>query len=139
MFFFVIPVRAWIFALIDLGLTIYEVTQLTRLGLFPFSLLPLVAIGNYFLFFGKDVVNVFPLSWRNWFRKLFGKKPRATTGQTPFRPQAAPKKQPLYTHRCTVCGRTDVSNPELEFRYCSRCKGYFCYCQDHISNHTHVE
>jgi hypothetical protein len=27
----------------------------------------------------------------------------------------------------------------LEFRYCSKCNGYFCYCQDHISNHTHVE
>ena len=51
-----------------------------------------------------------------------------------FRSPKAP-----YTHRCTVCGRTDVSNPELEFRYCSRCKGYYCYCQDHINNHVHIE
>ena len=44
-----------------------------------------------------------------------------------------------HTHRCTICGRTDVSHPDLEFRYCSRCNGYHCYCQDHISNHTHIE
>ena len=37
------------------------------------------------------------------------------------------------------CGRTDISNPELEFRYCSRCNGYHCYCEDHISNHSHIE
>ena len=55
-------------------------------------------------------------------------------------PKSAPKKQEVsYTHRCTVCGRTDVSHPDLEFRYCSRCKGYYCYCEDHISNHSHIQ
>ena len=43
-----------------------------------------------------------------------------------------------YTHKCTVCGRTDVDSPVLEFRYCSRCKGYHCYCSEHISNHAHI-
>ena len=50
-----------------------------------------------------------------------------------------PTPKPQHTHRCTVCGKTDVTNPELEFRYCSRCKGYFCYCEEHISNHNHIE
>ena len=52
-----------------------------------------------------------------------------------------PKKAetPAYTHKCTVCGRTDVSNPELEFRYCSKCNGYYCYCSDHINNHSHIQ
>jgi hypothetical protein len=31
-----------------------------------------------------------------------------------------------------------VSDPDLEFRYCSRCNGYHCYCEDHINNHEHV-
>ena len=141
---FIIPVKAWIFALLDLGLTLYDVIRLTAAGMFPYSLFPLVAIGNYFLFFGKDVVNVIPLSWRANFRRLFRKAPKKQTGTIPFpaagsyQASAATVKAP-YTHRCTVCGRTDVSNPELEFRYCSRCNGYFCYCQEHISNHTHVE
>lgn len=142
--FFIIPVRAWIFAVIDLALTIYNVVMLTSVGLFPFSLFPLVAIANYFLFFGKDVVNVIPMSWRVNARRLFKKKPKAkkATGTIPFsgsyQASAATAKAP-YTHRCTICGRTDVSHPDLEFRYCSRCNGYHCYCEEHISNHQHIE
>lgn len=144
LFMFIIPVKAWIFALIDLAITFFGVLELTLAGLFPFSLFPLVALMNYFLFFGKDVGNVIPLSWKANFRRLFRNKPAKKTGTIPF-PSAgsyeatvATPKAP-YTHRCTVCGRTDVSNPELEFRYCSRCSGYHCYCSDHISNHSHIE
>ena len=137
---FIIPVKAWIFALLDLALTLIDVFTLP----FPYNLFPLVAIANYFLFFGKDVLNVIPLSWRANIRRLFRKKTKRQTGAVPFptagsyQASTATVKAP-YTHRCTVCGRTDISNPELEFRYCSRCNGYFCYCQDHISNHTHIE
>lgn len=140
--FFIIPVRAWIFAVIDLALTIYNVIMLSSVGLFPFSLFPLVAIANYFLFFGKDVLNVIPMSWRVNARRLFKKKPKAkkATGTIPFsgsyQASAATVKVP-YTHRCTICGRTDVSHPNLEFRYCSRCAGYHCFCQEHINNHIH--
>ena len=136
--FFFIPVKAWIFALVDLGLTLFNVITLALGGFFPYCLFPLVAIANYFLFFGKDVVNVLPPAWR---RRRPKKDPRIIDAE-PVR-RAAPKQEKaekkLYTHRCVVCGRTDVSHPDLEFRYCSRCKGYFCYCEDHISNHNHVE
>jgi hypothetical protein len=146
---FIIPVRAWIFALVDLGLTLFEVINLTAAGYFPFSLFPLVALLNYFIFFGKDVVNVFPVSWRANASRLFRKKKKpAASKEKPnvipfpsagsYQATTATPKAP-YNHRCTVCGRTDVSNPELEFRYCSRCNGYYCYCEDHISNHTHVQ
>ena len=36
------------------------------------------------------------------------------------------------------CGRTDTDYPNLEFRYCSKCNGYYCYCIDHINNHVHI-
>ncbi len=143
---FIIPVKAWIFALLDLVLTFVDVFNLTfPVNYFPYNLFPLVAIANYFLFFGKDVLNVIPSSWRINARRLVKKqKPVRKTGAVPF-PSAgsyqattATVKAP-YTHRCSVCGRTDVTNPELEFRYCSKCSGYHCYCQDHISNHTHVQ
>lgn len=149
--FFIIPVKAWIFGLVDILLTLYSVisymTAFDGTLLLPHSLFPLVAIGNYFLFFGKDVVNLIPMSWRIRISGLFRKKPKNSkkkTGTVPFpggdtREAPAPKAKVPYVHRCTVCGRTDVSDPELEFRYCSRCNGYFCYCQDHISSHTHVE
>ena len=142
--FYIIPIKAWIFALFDLTITLIEVVRLTAAGLIPYNLFPLIAIANYFLFFGKDVVNVIPLSWRIKLGRTFKKQPVQKTGTVPFpntppRPAAAAKVQTPYTHKCTVCGRTDVTNPELEFRYCSRCNGYHCYCEDHISNHTHIE
>ena len=143
--FFIIPVKAWIFALLDLVLTLVEVISLsTPLFCFPHNLFPLVAIANYFLFFGKDVANVIPLSWRLKLRKALRKKPAKAQGAKvirfenagPYRP--APAKED-FTHKCTVCGRTDVDHPDLEFRYCSRCSGYHCYCIDHINNHEHIE
>ena len=139
--FFIIPVKAWIFALVDLAIVIMDLI----LYPFPYNLFSVISLANYFLFFGKDVLNVVPLSWRIKLSRLFKKQPAA-----PKRPkviqfdaaayQAAKEAQKAaYTHRCTVCGRTDVSNPELEFRYCSRCKGYYCYCEDHISSHSHIQ
>lgn len=145
LFLFIIPVRAWIFALLDLALTIYEVIELSiPLFCFPHNLFPLVAIANYFLFFGKNVANVFPLSWKMKLSRLFRKKsakshdPKVITFENRGPYKATPPKA-NYTHKCTVCGRTDLDDPQLEFRYCSRCNGYHCYCIDHINNHTHIE
>ena len=143
--FFIIPVKAWIFALVDLALTFFDVYQFAVLGMVPYCLFPLVALLNYFLFFGKDVANVIPMSWRINFRRLFSRKKKkpAEYKTVPFpaagsyQATVAKPKEP-HNHCCSICGRTDISNPELEFRYCSRCNGYHCYCEDHISNHTHV-
>lgn len=49
------------------------------------------------------------------------------------------RKRPEITkHKCAVCGRTDESNPELEFRFCSKCDGNYEYCQEHLFTHQHV-
>ena len=42
-------------------------------------------------------------------------------------------------HRCTVCGRTELDDPNLEFRYCSKCNGAYEYCQDHLFTHEHIK
>ena len=141
--FFIIPVKAWIFALIDLVMVVYGLI----FNPFPYNLFSVISLANYFLFFGKDVLNVIPMSWRVNARRLF-KKTKVQKGERPkvvpfptagsYEATVATPKAP-YTHRCTICGRTDVTDPQLEFRYCSRCKGYHCYCEDHISNHTHIE
>ena len=142
---FIIPVKAWILAVVNLGLILMSMVTLP----FPGNFFAGIALANYFLFFGKDVVNVFPISWRANASRLFRKKKKYAPKQTPSQPKVIPfptagsyaastasVKAP-YTHCCTVCGKTDVSNPELEFRYCSRCSGYRCYCEEHISQHTH--
>ncbi len=40
-------------------------------------------------------------------------------------------------HKCCICGRTELTNPELEFRYCSKCNGNYEYCSDHLFTHEH--
>ena len=142
--FYIIPVKAWIFALFDLVLTFVEVARLTAAGFFPYNLFPLIAIANYFLFFGKDVLNVIPLSWRLKFKRGVKKAEPKKAGTIPFSSAGSQRgntvnAKEVFTHKCTVCGRTDVSHPDLEFRYCSRCIGYHCYCEDHINNHTHIQ
>ena len=143
MIMFIIPVKAWILALVDLVLVLLGLLT----SVFPYNLFSVLSIANYFLFFGKDVLRVIPISWQANFRRLFRKRPKKKAGDVkpiPFpaagsyQATVAKPKAP-YTHRCVVCGRTDVSDPDLEFRYCSRCSGYHCYCEDHINNHTHVE
>lgn len=42
-------------------------------------------------------------------------------------------------HKCAICGRTDDSNPELTFRFCSKCNGNYEYCEDHLFSHKHIE
>lgn len=139
--FFIIPVKAWFLALIDFVTIAYGLFAYP----FPYNLFPVIALANYFLFFGSDVLNIFPASWRMNFRRLFHKTaapkkhktiPFPTAGS--YEATTAKPKAP-YNHRCTVCGRTDISDPQLEFRYCSRCNGYYCYCEEHISNHTHIQ
>ena len=142
--FFIIPVKAWVLALFDLAMILIGVFH------FPFgpqNFFPVIALLNYFLFFGKDVLNVIPLSWQMNARRLFHKNAPSKKGPARVIPfpsagsyEATVKKpEAPYTHKCTVCGRTDVTNPELEFRYCSKCNGYYCYCEDHINNHEHIK
>lgn len=138
MIFFIIPIKGWVLALVYLGLEVIEIFNLSYPVLyFPHNLFPLVALANYLLFMGGDMKNLLPLSWR-----VKASKSAKKTGVIPFpgsidykRP--APKPQD-FNHRCTICGRTDTEFPDLEFRYCSRCAGYHCYCEDHISDHTHI-
>ncbi len=142
--FFIIPVKAWIFALLNLALVILDFLTVP----FPGNFFSVISLANYFLFFGKDVANVIPLSWRANFRRA-SRRAKQSTGKQQ-QPKVIPfnagsyeastaKPRAPYNHRCTICGKTDISHPELEFRYCSRCNGYYCYCQEHISNHTHIQ
>lgn len=50
------------------------------------------------------------------------------------------RRNPKITkHKCAVCGRTDEDDPDLEFRFCSKCNGNYEYCQHHLFTHTHVK
>lgn len=115
--FFFFPIRIkWLAALTWLG---YGWTVAT--GGAAARLQVLAATGSFFLFFGRTI----------W--SAAGARTRQIRAEAP---PARAAGQPR--HRCRVCGRTDLSNPELDFRYCSKCAGEECYCPEHIFNHEHV-
>ncbi|MCT4542891.1 MAG: rhomboid family intramembrane serine protease [Vallitalea sp.] len=85
----------------------------------------IMALINYFIFFGKDIITRSKTSTSNYYRK---KQYNNNFNNV--------KKD--YHHKCTVCGRTELDDKDLEFRYCSKCDGYHEYCMDHLHNHEHI-
>lgn len=121
--FFIIPVKMKWLALLDAAFFILGVVTTA----FPVNLLPIVAVLNFFVFCGGELLRSVPR--------------RPSAGTVNFRRASAKirreQRDRLYTHKCAVCGRTDTDFPNLEFRYCSRCAGYHCFCEEHINNHIH--
>lgn len=146
--FMIIPIKMRWMALVDVALTVYEVVLNvlnassviggTLIWVIFFGTAPLIALINYFLFFGRNVKNLF--GTRRVYRTP-PKRPEPTAQPNPdwAKNYRSPSGERPYRHKCTVCGRTDTDCPDLEFRYCSKCAGYFCYCIDHINNHTHIQ
>lgn len=131
--FFLIPVKAKWLAWIDGAFFALAVLQCIYYNQYLLALIPLVAVLNYFLFFCGDFME--RVSYQR--KRVSHKRNPNTINFKAAQKHAREKKG--YLHKCAVCGRTDVTNPELEFRYCSKCNGYYCYCSDHINSHVHVE
>ena len=128
--FYFIPIKIKWLAIVDALYFVYAIFEGLGRAQGMMSFLPLVAILNYFLFCGDTL-----------FRSVAPRSREQRQSTINFK-RAARKinyeqKTRGYTRKCAVCGRTDTDYPELEFRYCSRCKGVHCFCQDHINNHVH--
>ena len=132
--FFFIPVKIKWLAWADAALFALSVGQYLLIGQLGLALVPVMAVANYLLFCGGWLFDALrPGTVRRKTRQ------RAKTIQFKQAAQQVQRQQQArgYTRRCEVCGRTDVSDPGLEFRYCSRCAGYHCFCIDHINDHIH--
>jgi hypothetical protein len=122
--FFVLPIKVKILAYIDAAYFLFMII----FNAFPNNLVPLMAVMNYLVFFGGDIY------------RIMRRERRTAKNTINFKNKLNQlRREQGYLHKCTVCGRTDTDHPELEFRYCSLCKGYACYCADHIMNHEHVK
>ncbi len=66
------------------------------------------------------------------------RSPKQIKRQHEFKRELHRSASTIAKHKCAVCGRTSESNPELEFRFCSKCNGNYEYCQDHLFTHQHV-
>ena len=129
--FFIIPVKAkWLAWADGALLAISFVSCLIRLD-WVGALLIVVALLNYLIFFWPELMY--------HARRLRGQaKYSQRSNVIQFKKAARDLKRRDYIHKCDVCGRTDADHPDLEFRYCSKCAGYHCYCTDHINNHEHI-
>jgi ribosomal protein L37AE/L43A len=89
----------------------------------PMKFAAIVSILNYLVFFGRDII-LGRKNARNAYinRRRFNEK--------------MPKISSM--HKCTVCGVTEVDDPKMEFRYCSRCEGHYEYCMEHLQDHEHI-
>jgi membrane associated rhomboid family serine protease len=132
MLFFVIPIKIKWLALVDAAFFVLQIIASLLRGNVLGAIFPIVAILNFILFCGDDLMSlVRPYKVNNSkqainFRKA-AKQHRREVESHPYR------------HKCAVCGKTDADYPNLEFRYCSRCTGYHCFCADHINNHVHFQ
>jgi hypothetical protein len=118
--FFILPVKIKWIALVTwlfYGYGLVTGTWSTRWQI-------VASIGNFLLFFGGDILNTM----------RYRKRSMAVQAQRAVEERKGPEAR----HRCHVCGKTDLTNPEMDFRYCSKCAGDQCYCPEHIFNHEHV-
>ena len=88
----------------------------------------IMSILNFLIFF---------LSTRN-YRRI---SPKEIHRKQVFKAQMRePRRGSMVTkHKCAVCGRTELDDPNLEFRFCSKCDGNYEYCQDHLFTHQHIK
>ena len=131
---FIIPIQAKWLAALYVVLTIYDIFKY-GLGYLIFMLPMYLGIWLPYLVFFWD--RVWDLLAEFGFRFRHQNSKQTIQFKSAVRQQKKKDAERGYRHKCAVCGRTDASNPELEFRYCSRCAGYHCFCQDHIFQHEH--
>lgn len=131
--FYILPVKVKWLAWIDAALFAWDVISCLLVGYWLGALLPLVAILNFFIFFWTDFTEA--VGYRK--RRFQHQHSQQTVNFKKATKSTYEKKG--YIHKCAVCGKTDTEFPDLEFRYCSKCNGYYCYCMEHINNHEHIQ
>nr|WP_288861837.1 hypothetical protein [uncultured Faecalicatena sp.] len=122
--YFILPIKIKWMALVYAVMILYTMVR----GNIAVRVAIVASLLNFVIFF---------FSSRNM--KPYSPKERAR--KTKFKQQSRPHM--TYPggarHRCAVCGRTELDDPTLEFRFCSKCNGNYEYCQDHLFTHQHVK
>lgn len=121
--YFIIPIKVKLLGYLYIAYLLYDILQY-GLNRYYFRMVTVImSILNFILFYfatkGKTRVS----HAHKKRRKVYKQQVRQT--------------QVLTRHKCAICGQTEEDNPNLEFRYCSRCKGNYEYCQNHLFTHEH--
>lgn len=121
MLYFIIPIKMKWMAIVYGALILYEIVTSGWSG----RVAIIASILNFLIFF---------LSTRNYRRV----SPKEIHRKKSYRRQVRQPKG-VTKHKCAICGRTELDDPNLEFRFCSKCNGNYEYCQDHLFTHEHVK
>ncbi len=140
---FLIPVKmkylGWLYVIL-LGFDAIHYAQSARTN--PLMAIAIIAMLVSLLNFGLFYLSTKPQRVRltreqKRMREMFRENVKRQEQRSVTNPGDRVMQTPIARHRCEVCGRTDVSNPELEFRYCTKCEGAHEYCMDHLYTHEH--
>ena len=129
--YFIIPIKMkWmaIFYCVVIG---FEIIQNISSGQW-YAAVPVIASLLNFLIFFLMTRNLQRINPKEMHRKAEYRKATAPP------PRQYRDGSPIARHKCAVCGRTELTNPELEFRFCSKCNGNYEYCSDHLFTHQHI-
>ena len=123
-------------AIVYAALVVYDIVRYFMGGAW-FMALPIIAsLLNFIIFFlGTRNLNRYnpkEIHRRNQFKRAMGE-----SKTVPF--PGGSKSGEVTKHKCAVCGRTEKDDPNLEFRFCSKCNGNYEYCQDHLYTHITQE
>lgn len=128
--FFVIPIKCKVLGIIYvavLGFTI--VFDFLASGKI-YGMISLITIG-------ASLLNT--LIFFLWVKRLPRRTPRQVKRQVEYKAKVKKAEAKSRVHKCEVCGQTSESNPNLSFRYCSKCNGAHEYCETHIFTHEHIQ
>ena len=128
--FFILPVRMKWLAYLDGALFAFDIIKAIGAHNWAGVVLPIVALLNFAVFIWPEVHYLKE-------RAKYQNSRKTVQFRQAQQQQAKQAQQQGYRHKCAVCGRTDTDYPDLQVRYCSKCVGYHCFCQDHIFNHVH--
>ena len=129
----IIPLKVKWLAWLDAVFFVWEIGSCIMGRQWIMALMPIIAILNYLIFFWDDLCSMLS---RGRARAAHRVNPQTINFK---KAQKEVQQRKGYLHKCAVCGITDADDPDMEFRYCSKCNGYYCYCMNHINNHTHVQ
>lgn len=128
--FFFIPVKVKIMGIIYGVLLVYEFIAGKYIQAYDFlnvanRFVIAASLLNFLVFFFTSRNHIYMSPKQMKRRQKFKREVKRTSAVT--------------RHKCAICGRTEDTNPELEFRFCSKCDGNYEYCQDHLFTHVHVK
>lgn len=134
MFMFVIPIKAKVLGIIYVILMAYQILTSFRSGIL-FGVLTTIVIGFSLL----NVLIFFIVTRKNFRTPSQIKRQREFKKKQRDYGQHVVRMKKVTRHKCAICGRTEETDPDEEFRFCSKCEGNYEYCSKHIYTHAHIK